>query len=140
MIRPLSLGLLESKKESGKFLFHKAFDSVKNEVFYRPLGGGIEFKESSKKALVREFQEEIDTEIVVCKLLETFENIFSYEGNDGHEIVFLYKIELSSEEDHRDQYDIIENGKMIGHGVWMSLSEIRRDNARVYPLGIEKFL
>ncbi|MGE3760588.1 MAG: DJ-1/PfpI family protein, partial [Pseudobdellovibrionaceae bacterium] len=48
-IRPLALALI--KNPQGQFLFHKGYDKVKGEYFYRPLGGGIEFYESGQIAL-----------------------------------------------------------------------------------------
>jgi NADH pyrophosphatase NudC (nudix superfamily) len=57
-IRPLALAYV--KNQRGQILLHKLFDSVKNETFYRPLGGGIEFQESGHIAVEREILEEID--------------------------------------------------------------------------------
>ena len=35
----------------------EGYDKVKNKTFYRALGGGIEFTETSKDAIIREFKE-----------------------------------------------------------------------------------
>ena len=82
-IRPLALAYV--KNQHGQILLHKFFDPVKNETFYRPLGGGIEFQESGKIAVEREILEEIDKKFKVTGLVATFENIFVYEGKPGHE-------------------------------------------------------
>ena len=55
-IRPIALGLAI---KNNKLLVSEGFDKVKNEIFYRCLGGGIEFLEKGKEALKREFLEEI---------------------------------------------------------------------------------
>ena len=61
-IRPIVLGLAI---KDNKLLVSEGFDNVKNQTFYRCLGGGIEFLEKSVDALKREFQEEINIDIVI---------------------------------------------------------------------------
>lgn len=90
-IRPIVLGLT---KKDNKILVGQGYDKVKNKTFYRALGGGIEFTETSKDAIIREFKEEINADIIVHNLLGVSENIFTYKGNYGHEIVFTYSIEI----------------------------------------------
>ncbi len=76
-IRPIILGL---DIKINKLLVSEGVDKVKNETFYRCLGGGIEFLEKSKEALKREFLEEINIDISVKDFLEISENIFTYQG------------------------------------------------------------
>ena len=52
-IRPIALGLAI---RDGKVLVSEGYDKVKNQTFYRCLGGGIEFLEKSDEALKREFK------------------------------------------------------------------------------------
>jgi putative intracellular protease/amidase/ADP-ribose pyrophosphatase YjhB (NUDIX family) len=133
-IRPLALALLKNKK--GQMLLNKAYDSVKRETFYRPLGGGIEFHESAKAAIEREIQEELGLKIVVHKLVETFENIFIYEGKPGHEIVMLFETEFSDPKDYEHtEIDITESGKVVSKAVWRTVDEIRSEGAKLYPTG-----
>ena len=68
----------------------EAHDHVKQETFYRPLGGGIEFGETGEAAVAREIREEIGAEIADLQYIGTLENIFTYNGSDGHEIVQVY--------------------------------------------------
>ena len=138
-IRPLALALL--KNEKGQMLLHKAYDSLKKETFYRPLGGGIEFHESGKIAVERELDEELGLKVMVHKLVETFENIFVYEGKPGHEIVMLFETEFKDPRNYdRAEIDIVESGKVISQAVWRTVEEIRSEGAKLYPAGIEKVL
>jgi putative intracellular protease/amidase/ADP-ribose pyrophosphatase YjhB (NUDIX family) len=138
-IRPLALAVL--KNEKNQFLLHKAFDGVKSESFYRPLGGGIEFHETGEEAIVREIQEEIGQRVSVNSLVATFENIFVYEGKKGHEIVLLYDTNFLDIEVYDSlELDIFESGKVSAKAVWKSLKEIELEGAKLYPLGIEKVL
>lgn len=86
-IRPISICLLRRGEE---ILVHEAYDSVKQVGFARPLGGGIDFGETSAQAAIREIKEELGADITDVALLGIVENIFVYEGKPGHEIVFVY--------------------------------------------------
>lgn len=134
-IRPLAIALIKNSK--GQFLLHEARDTVKNETFYRPLGGGIEFGEKGQETLAREFREEINQELKSIRYIHTFENIFTYEGQPGHQIILLYSAEFVS--GIKESYPIIEGGKAIGAAVWRSLEEILEKNEKLYPVGVEAF-
>ena len=76
-IRPIVLGIV---KKGNKILVSEGYDKVKDETFYRCIGGGIEFLENSKEALKREFKEELNVDISVGEFLGIAENIFTYNG------------------------------------------------------------
>lgn len=59
--------------------------------FHRVLGGSINFGETTEAAVRREIKEELGSEMEHLALLDVIENIFTYEGETNHEIVFLYK-------------------------------------------------
>src|SRR6056297_126652 len=99
-IRPLSLALFEN---GNKILAKKDNDSVKQEIFYRVPGGGIKFGETSEEALRREIKEEFDADIESPELIEVLENIFTYEGKPGHEIVFLFKVSFADKNFYKQE-------------------------------------
>lgn len=74
----------------GKILVNEAQDPVKGLSFCRPLGGGIEFGETGICAVAREIREEIGAEVSDVQYVGTLENIFTYLGKPGHEIVQVY--------------------------------------------------
>ena len=88
-IRPIALGLAI---KNNKLLVSEGFDKVKNETFYRCLGGGIEFLEKSEDTLKREFLEEINVNITVNDFLGISENIFTYNGKKAHELVLYLSL------------------------------------------------
>ena len=105
-IRPIALGLAI---KNNKLLVEEKFDKVKNQTFYRCLGGGIEFLEKSSDALKREFKEEINTDIVVKDFLGISENIFTFNGKNAHELILFYSIDIA-DSDYKDEYNIIDKG------------------------------
>jgi 8-oxo-dGTP pyrophosphatase MutT (NUDIX family) len=86
-IRPLALCLF---RHDGGVLVNEARDVVKNQSFCRPIGGGIEFGETGATAVAREVREELSCEVTNLQLLGALENIFTYNGSPGHEIVLIY--------------------------------------------------
>ena len=78
-IRPLALGIF---RHDGRLLVFEGHDPVKDETFYRPLGGGIEFGETGAQAMAREMREEIGAEVTNVRYLGLCENIFTYARRD----------------------------------------------------------
>jgi 8-oxo-dGTP pyrophosphatase MutT (NUDIX family) len=58
-IRPLALAVI---RRDDRILVFEAHDSVKDETFYRLLGGGIEFGDRGEEAIRRELVEELGVE------------------------------------------------------------------------------
>lgn len=131
-IRPIVLGLA---KKDNKILVGKGYDKVKNQTFYRALGGGIEFTETSKDAIVREFKEEINADII---LLDVSENIFTYKGNYGHEIVFIYSIDIP-EKFYKEKY-LIKDDSSEYTAIWVDIDDFKSGNKILYPDDFLKYL
>ena len=85
-------------KSGTRLLVSKDYDKVKQSYYYRPLGGSIEFREHSAEAVKREFIEEIGANLENLKYLGVIENIFSMEGEDYHEIDFIYEGDLKEKD------------------------------------------
>lgn len=134
-IRPIALGLAV---RNNKLLVSEGFDTVKNETFYRCLGGGIEFLEKSEDALKREFLEEINKNIIVKDFLGISENIFTYEGKRAHELILFYSIEVS-DEDYQEEYKVIDdNGESIAK--WIDIDEFKKKKKIIYPEEVFRYI
>jgi 8-oxo-dGTP pyrophosphatase MutT (NUDIX family) len=103
-IRPLAICLFSHE---GRILVNEAHDPVKQLTFCRPLGGGIEFGETGAQAVHREIAEEIGATVSSLRYLGMLENIFTYLGEPGHEIVLVFDGELED----RSNY---ERGFVVG--------------------------
>lgn len=133
-IRPIAICLFRDKD---RILVAEGYDPVKQQTFYRPLGGAVEFGERGTDTLLRELREELDTEIADLRYLGTLQNIFMYNGQRGHEIVLVYDGVF------RDRR-VYERPELLGRehdgstfrAVWKSLSELRSGEPPLYPEGL----
>ncbi|MGB3199386.1 MAG: NUDIX domain-containing protein [Nodosilinea sp.] len=129
-IRPISICLL---RRGDEILVHESYDSVKERGFARPLGGGIDFGETSAEAAIREIKEELGLTITEVKLLGILENIFIYEGEPGHEMVFVYDGRFVDESLYQQEsLDGVE-GKRQFKAVWRSPQALRHGPHYLVP-------
>ena len=134
-IRPIALGLAI---KNNKLLVSEGFDKVKNETFYRCLGGGIEFLEKSEEALKREFLEEINIDIIVKDFLGISENIFTYQRKKAHELILFYSIEIP-DKNYQEEYKVIDDhGETIAK--WIDINEFKNKNKILYPEEVFKYI
>ena len=63
-------------------------------------GGRMKIGEPSNMAIVREVEEEMGLKLDAGRLemIKCFENFYSYQNYDNHEIYFIFSYELSNEE------------------------------------------
>lgn len=133
-IRPLALAVLIHRDH---VLCARGYDEVKQQTFYRPLGGGVDFGERAEDAAIRELREEIDREVVVTELLAVTENIFTFNGAPGHEICFEYIARFAAGAEPADLAPIIcdEHGRSFT-ACWLPLAEVLGGVHVVYPDGL----
>jgi len=138
-IRPIAICLFH---HNGKILVSEEHDPSNGKIFYRPLGGGIEFGEDSQTTVQRELKEEIGAEVKDLVYLATLENIFTFDGKACHEIVQVYDGVLTDS-------GLYEQAEISGYeaGVdaplkvqWKSLDEFGPDKSILYPDGLLELL
>ncbi len=109
---------------------------TKGRLYYRPIGGTIEFGEHGEEAIRREFREEINAGLAEVRYLGTLENIYTDGGRRGHEIVLVYDGRLTDASLY--QQAVIEgdeNGTPF-RAVWKPLDEFGPGKPPVYPEGL----
>lgn len=130
-LRVIAIGVLVYHDH---LLCARGHDSVKDETFYRPLGGEVEFGERAKDAVVREFREEIGRDVEVVEPLGTVENIFTLRGESGHEVVleFIVRFAPGHEPPDLEPLTAVE-GDAPFEAIWLPLAEVLAGVHRVYP-------
>lgn len=131
-IRVVALGVIQRGEE---LLVSELYDPDEDYHFYRPLGGGIEFGELGHQTLKREFDEELGVELTDVEYLETYEDVFTFDGEQEHEIWRLYEATIVEEWPY-------ERERMMGHEpeigeefpvVWKHPSAFTDDDETIYP-------
>ncbi|RDU37166.1 DNA mismatch repair protein MutT [Neobacillus piezotolerans] len=133
-IRPIAICVF---RKEDSILVCEGFDEVKKEYYYRPIGGGIEYGETSSNALKREVLEEIGASITNINFLGTVENIFTFNGDLGHEIVFVYNSEFVEK-------SFYEKSSFVGYEdngaafslYWKPISDFTKHKLRLVPEGL----
>jgi 8-oxo-dGTP pyrophosphatase MutT (NUDIX family) len=108
----------------------------KERLYYRPLGGTIEFGESGEQTIQREFREEIETGLKDVRFLGALENIYTLGKLRGHEIVLVFDGRLCDESLYeKNSLEGDELGQPF-KAVWIQIKNIRATGHPVYPDGL----
>lgn len=135
-IRPLALCVF---RRADKIFVSQGYDSHRDQTFYRPIGGKIEFGERGGDAVAREVKEEIGADIAGLAYLGALENIFSYEGKPHHEIVMIYDGRFTDPAMNRDDINVqgADDGDILYEAGWKRLDFFRSQDAPpLYPAGL----
>lgn len=127
-------------RHDNRILVAEAYDPHKGETFYRPVGGHVEFSEWSQDALVRELREETGLGVANLRYMGVIENIFTYDGQRGHEIAFIYDGKFTDPSVYEQQVlHCQEDDGLLFRATWKRLDEFRQD-AALYPAGLMEML
>ena len=140
-IRPVALALIH---KDGKILVEQGRDGVKQETFFRLLGGTIEFGEPGAEAVRRELCEELGVECEVKRLVATFDNIFTFAGEACHEILLVYECSVGDERIHSETEWEAEESRPKGtvtHKLsWRDPEAFRSGRETFYPEALPALL
>lgn len=120
-------------RQDERILVFEAFNHVKQQRFYRLLGGHIEFQETAEAAVRREIREEIDSELDELRLVDIIENIYTYQGQPGHEVDFLFEGRLRKRQLYSQELIHIRDTGIEFDAVWVPLAEILANQTPLYP-------
>ncbi len=116
-------------------------NNVNEQVYYRPIGGKVEFQERAYDAVCREVEEELGQPIKNLHYLKTFESIFTREELPFHEIILLFEADLVNEALYAP-HTIIRGVEADGEPltvVWKPLSAFN-ETTPLYPEGLLELL
>ena len=127
------------RRENSVLVF-EGYDSVKGSHFFRPLGGGVEPGETSRAAVAREIEEEMDLHATDFVFLGVLENLFTLDGDPKHEIVFVYDGRFADESVYeREELNGYEANGAPLRATWRRLDSFD-ENQRLVPEGLGEML
>jgi 8-oxo-dGTP pyrophosphatase MutT (NUDIX family) len=133
-IRVLALGII---KKGDRTFISQGYDPVKQQTFYRAMGGGVDFGETSFQALQREFQEEIQAELTNIHYLGCIENLFTFNGKQGHEILQVYECDFVDPKFYQLENLVFAEGERQKTALWVEISRFKSGELKLVP---EQFL
>ena len=129
-IRVLALGLI---RHGDRTFISEGYDPVKQQTFYRAMGGGVDFGETSYEALQREFQEEIQAELTNIKYLGCLENLFTFNGKQGHEILQVYQCDFVDPKFYQLEELFFAEGERKKKALWVDISRFKSGELKLVP-------
>jgi 8-oxo-dGTP pyrophosphatase MutT (NUDIX family) len=139
IVRPIAICVFS---RNGRILVAEGYDPVKQQTFYRPLGGAIEFGEPAAATIARELSEELGATVANLRYIGTLENIFTYAGEIGHEIVIIFDGEFADLYLYdQESLEGIESDGSQFRTRWLRLSDsLNPINPPLYPTGLSQLL
>jgi len=129
-IRILALGIIRDGK---RIFISEGYDPAKQQTFYRAMGGGVEFGETSQEALRREFWEEIQADLTNIRYLGCLENLFTYNGQPGHELLQLYQCDFADPRFYQLEKLIFNEGQREKTALWVDIERFKSRELRLVP-------
>lgn len=136
--RPVAQAVL---RRGGALLVIETTEVSTGRQFYRLPGGTIEFGERGKDSVVREIQEEFGVSGVVRGFCGVIENIYTYNGEIGHELILVFDVQVNDPE--WSKAEVIAGEEDDGTAFtcrWVTFEQARQEGRPVYPDGLEALL
>lgn len=133
-IRPKVAAII---KNENRLLVCEVLDEEGKLKGWSPLGGGIEFGETCQEAIKREMREELGCEIEILGEPIVCENLYQYEGNQGHELVMGFHIQIKNTDIYAKKRFQIQEDEGSFHWVeWIELEDFYSKKEKLFPLNL----
>ncbi len=136
-LRPVAVAAV--RRVDGAMLVQRGRDTTRGQTFHRLIGGGIDFGETAEQAVVREWQEELSARLQDVRLLGWVENLFTFEGSPGHELLAVHvgRVQDAHVLD-RDDLGAIPGTTSTAH--WVPGAQVLHGPLPLHPPGVAALL
>ncbi|PZO80614.1 MAG: DNA mismatch repair protein MutT [Mesorhizobium amorphae] len=138
-IRLKALGL---HWRDGKLLAAEVLNDAGHVKGVRPLGGTVEFGETAEAAVIREFEEELGLRVTVGGAPFFMENIFTHEGQIGHEVLAIFDVTFPAGSlANETRIAVTEDNGNTSFAEWFALDALDVPGGpQLYPDGLKSRL
>ena len=136
-IRVLALGLI---RDRDRLFLSEGFDRANKQRFYRAIGGGVHFGETSLAALQREFQEELQAKLTNIHYLGCLESLFSFNGKPRHEILQVYQCDFADLRFYQREEIVFKEGKREKKALWIHRDRCLSGELNIVPQSFLEYL
>lgn len=107
----------------------------------RPLGGHVEFGETWRETLRREFQEELGIDVTIGAQVAVMENIYRHYDATGHEVAFLAEVHFPKEAfQDVDVVHFQEDNGVTCIARWYGPEDLDQQGIALYPEGLRALI
>ena len=136
-MKPIRCKVVCVFRDAGRILVLEGLDPATGERFLFPVGGGMEFGETSEAALIREVREELGAEITAVRRLGLLENRFTFNGVPEHEIVFVFDARFQDAACYATKrLPVVESNGERFVAEWRNVASLRKGAVPLYPAGL----
>jgi ADP-ribose pyrophosphatase YjhB (NUDIX family) len=136
-IRVKAMGVF---RRGDQILVNEVREADGSLVGFRIPGGHVEFGERSHETLLREMREETGAEIENLRSLAFIENVFTYGGQAGHEVIAVYTADFADARIYeQDVIDAREDDGTVFTLVWHDPDDLPQ-GLPLYPEGLRDYL
>lgn len=124
-------------RSAGRVLVERGVDPATGDRFYRAIGGHIDFGERAAQTVVREWREEYGLTLADVRPLGVVENLFTYAGRPGHEVVFAFEGRVVEPEVYRqEELEGTDPDGKRHQALWISLDDLADGDVPLSPDGL----
>lgn len=128
-------------RSGDRVLVERGVDPATGDHFYRAIGGHIDFGERAAQTVVREWREEYGLTLADVRRLGVVENLFTYAGRPGHEVVFVFEGRVVEPDVYaREEFEGTDPDGRRHRALWLSLDELADGNLLLSPAGLLELL
>jgi 8-oxo-dGTP pyrophosphatase MutT (NUDIX family) len=128
-------------KNNNRLLVCEVLDDEGQLKGWMPLGGGIEFCETSEEALKREVFEELGYSVCIEGKPTVYENIYEHHGFYGHEIIFAFPVTFEDVTIYtKERFQIQEDRGSLHWVEWIDLTRFETKELVLFPFALSQDL
>lgn len=120
-------------EHNNRWLLQEFFHPETHERYLRFLGGAVDKGEYAREAVIREIREELGSGLENVELLTVSEHIFPFQGDTRHQILFVFRGELTNTALFEQEEILIKEFGHTWRALWIEKEALREGSVPIRP-------